>query len=523
MSADKETLSLKFVLNKYCNNLENPENFFLSLCELLSNDGISINQKCFILVSLLQEESNILSSLNFKIPNSHGLMNIYTLLVYAKVKSFEKIESFLAAAVASLDIMELHCLLTSLEYIKVSHFHKRPLKGTPLTSLNFDSLKVLAESAFNMRITCQLNHKSSFRRNDERNYVFLQQSLSPLLNNTGTKLILDYTFSILREDSGANVVILVTNHSAYSNSIFSIGSVRFNAVELSEFIAKYDYDKDLSNRITIEYLDARVSLDEFLDRYNPKFIITTEYASWPFLDALSGLVKVNYLSLLSGLLPDFKVERAILPKPEIKIKNKNASTLSFVNYIYNFSDFKIERQANLGSKADRIITVAVNLLDRVERIQLAKFFDTMIEFLTNNPSFRWELLGVELDDLKSFFSKNSLPTFLIDKKRIFAHSFVNDFDVYIKSARAIVHPPLLGGGRGIAEAVKQDLIPLCYKHTDAANFLSEEYLYQDFEELKDKLSYLSNNTISKRKLRTLFTREYNESAIHQFLNALKEA
>ena len=100
---------------------------------------------------------------------------------------------------------------------------------------------------------------------------------------------------------------------------------------------------------------------------------------------------------------------------------------------------------------------------------------------------------------------------------------MNDFDVYIKSARAIVHPPLLGGGRGIAEAVKQDLIPLCYKHTDAANFLSEEYLYQDFEELKDKLSYLSNNTISKRKLRTLFTREYNESAIHQFLNALKEA
>lgn len=139
------------------------------------------------------------------------------------------------------------------------------------------------------------------------------------------------------------------------------------------------------------------------------------------------------------------------------------------NYVANDFNFDVSKKIMTSVlSGDRIISALKLLADDMQ--------DDLCSILLNNSDLIWILVGVtDVEKLPHKIQK------LIELKKVFTISFLEDVRSFYKFCDFYVHlPNMAGGGMGVAMAVEEDTPVVAYQGTDPCNFLYPEYIADDW-------------------------------------------
>ena len=442
-------------------------------------------------------------------------------------KNIQNLINFLSS---NSSISTLNSICITNEYLKDSQKSARPFLSVH-TSKKFLELSNVTQECKEIIKSSLKEYKNDYLNNKLiQNIVFIEQQLPPLVTNTGTKLIFDYVFALLDDNKELQVKLLITGDDS-NKEFYSLGSFQANKIDIENYVKIKKFDPILLERLEIVYLYELFDTDEgylqsiteYMIKINSDVLITTQYKEFPLIDALHNVFPIIYFSVLSGLEPKFKAHASIFPGKQNKFFSNRIGRLFESTYIY-FN--KNELISNQKSKEKiNFLSIAVDLPLRLDEEDLKEFLELMLYFL--KKGYEWCLLGVKKDQIDRLVSLNKNIKTYIESKQCNIVAYENNFENFIQKYAVLVQPKIIGGGRGVAIAVKNGLPSFVYVNGDAANFLPNDFLYSTTESLLKSLQKLldkrENYINAHHDSIEIFTKEYNKECLKYFYNAIYES
>jgi glycosyltransferase involved in cell wall biosynthesis len=315
--------------------------------------------------------------------------------------------------------------------------------------------------------------------------------------NTTTKLIIDYAYLLVSRMGNITVDIVVAkNH--WPNGEFRMVGVHSGAdASLEALLEAYGFATTAlkEQRLTLTYLDAPTQ-GGYTERFiaalaglNPDCIVLFPVPHFVLEQALYSNFPVIAVELVNGMLssplidvliPNGKPTRATVERYGDKLVLMPLPDVPFVAR----ENYTRETLGYPASAAGVVIaTVALNF-ERRMRVHPGHeaYWDHVATVLRTHPEVVWQLVGINTEGEASILAECAELRQFVDNGQLRFKQYEADLSAFLQCCDIYAHPPITGGGRGVALAAPCALPILCYVFNDAANLLPEDQLYGTHED-----------------------------------------
>ncbi|MGM0831834.1 MAG: hypothetical protein ACQEUK_03280 [Pseudomonadota bacterium] len=325
--------------------------------------------------------------------------------------------------------------------------------------------------------------------------------ISPIKNQTGTKLFLDYCFALSNRKDIEKVTLLISQGNSLSmKSGVSGYTFRCNRLNVQE-----SFNKNYATDCYIDVLRLNDEIkqdDDFLynsfkcvQELDPDVVLFFDYKPSILLAAITNVFPSVYVPIQVGLAPFIK------PTIECVMSHDNrlVKKIKPINYYHKIDrqisfplveDDDFEPQSSFSSKSNekiRIITAAFDLDKRVSQERLFVFLKGVSDILNRDSRVFYTILGVSEEDGLRMFQRFNLGS-KVDLNRVLFKKNEPRFVSEIKRNDIFIMPYHKGGGRAVRTAIEQGLAVLTLDNNDGNLYLSDKYIFNDEASLFNRLS-----------------------------------
>jgi len=317
------------------------------------------------------------------------------------------------------------------------------------------------------------------------------EDISPIRNQTGTKLVLDYLYAISKSGKFDRIVLLISNANSLMRKHGVSGfSYRCNRFDIEERIFN-EYDECLSN-VKVVYLPDLVPDDEIygersadiISAMAPNVVLFFEYRPSIFLNSLTRCFPSLYIPMQVGLPPVVLPTIEMVMAHDSRLKNetihKSSSHVIDRQISYplkkGFSE-EAEKHGETGDHLD-IITAAYDLDKRVPDARLYDFFNELSFILEEFPNSKYTMLGVSEKDGELMLERVGLS----GRRSLESVNFVKnepDFVNRLSKSDIFLMPYHKGGGRAIRTAIEQESAVFTLDNNDGNLYLAPEFVFEN--------------------------------------------
>lgn len=302
-------------------------------------------------------------------------------------------------------------------------------------------------------------HLSNAKNNS--NLIVYVEDISPIQNQTGTKLVLDYVYALSTSNKVDKIYLVVGNGNSLSIksgvSGYTFRCNKFDIIERMKDDYGYNDNKVEICRLTDLYKEDSGFFEDtgtFISSLSPSVIIYFDYQPSIIISALSKLYPTVYVPMQVGLAP------AVRPSIEcVMAHDKRVNKLSSPKNYYQIIERQISyplqdhsQESNASHRAGRhtLVTAAYDIDKRVVKDRLNVFLNQITNFLEEHNNWTYTVLGVSHESGLEML-KNANVYDRIDLSRIKFVKNDPDFVKVIKSSDIFIMPYHKGGGEPLEQ------------------------------------------------------------------------
>tara|TARA_Y100001973_G_scaffold100909_1_gene162921 strand:- start:2640 stop:4904 length:2265 start_codon:yes stop_codon:yes gene_type:complete len=439
------------------------------------------------------------------------------------------------------DITARIIFVNSLNYIKTT-LKSRRLALAPSKKIG-NEIDVVAESIFFECVSqlLPLINLNPVKKVTGRKVTITLNIISPIKNQTGTKLYLDYAVALIKSEDIDKVTILITYEETIGQArqfnFFSWRNRKFNILE--KITSEYELTEEQINKIIIldklrnssssDYIKDLLSFEEL---FEDNIIIFFEYKFSVILKALTDIMPSVYVPIQIGLSP-----QGIRPSVECWMSHDKR------NRAFKSNIFDIEKQISYDlpdfggydfkyrdSPSQLIfVTAAYELHKRVDQHSMTAFLAVITEALLLSPTAKFIFLGIEKNTGESLLKLHSA---FIDfsesvRKRIIFIKSEENFRGFLRNCDIFLMPRHKGGGRSIRTALAEGLAVHTFDQNDGNLYMPKQNVHSTNEEFKRTVLEITTNPASlvksKNDCKAYYSKIDINQTIQRFLGALSQA
>ena len=370
--------------------------------------------------------------------------------------------------------------------------------------------------------------------------MFIVSDLSPIPNQTGTKLILDYIVGL----SGSNDISKITILFTFEETVAQVGGVSLSSFRCRDFdiherirteykwlseesINKISVDKTLKKSTPESYI---IDVRELLIQHEFDCAVSFTYFSTPVTAAIARLFPVVYVPIQISLPPKFRPSIQCVMSHDPRLSKRNRAGDIFV--IERQITYPLVEQSAIGcvrvrntSREVIIVCAAVDIDLRVPPENLRAFFGVIENALKNSSLAKFVLVGTPVERAETIFSFFTDPEAV--KAKVNIVSYEPNFVGLINQCDIFVMPAHRGGGRSIRTALHEGLVVLALDENDGNLYMPPDFIFENEISLGKCLLNLVTDTLflQQAKDRSLgyFQTLDNHSVVSRFVMACREA
>lgn len=360
----------------------------------------------------------------------------------------------------------------------------------------------LIESFYNSSEKISKNFSLRKKRgNNKKSVLVYVDDISPIKNQTGTKLFLDYCFALSNRKDISKVTLLISQGNSLSmKSGVSGYTFRCNRLDLEEA-----FKKNYSSNCYINVLrlnDEVKQNDDFLfkscklvEEVDPDVVLFFDYKPSILLAAITSVFPSVYVPIQVGLAPFVKptIECVMSHDSRLLKKIKPINYYHKINRQISFplvEDEVFESPSNVTNRSGeqvRLITAAYDFDKRVSEERLLVFLKGVSEVINSDSRVFYTVLGVSKEDGLKMFQRFNLDK-EVDLNRVLFKKNEPQFVSEIRSNDIFIMPYHKGGGRAVRTAIEQGLAVLTLDNNDGNLYLTDKCVFNDESSLFYKLS-----------------------------------
>lgn len=341
--------------------------------------------------------------------------------------------------------------------------------------------------------------------------------ISPIKNQTGTKLYLDYIAALANNSQIKKVNILITYEETLGQkrnySLFSWRNKKFDILERisseylflnSEALNKINVIDSLRDCSTQNYL---LNLDNILEQLRSDVFVCFEYKFSLVLSLISKLFPLVYVPIQLGLPPKgmnptFECIMSHDPRVSQKLENtcQIQKQISYPLFDDEYCDFPYRQ----NKQEIIMLTAAYELDKRVDSKYMESFLDMLVRVLTLNENSKFIFLGINKKNGAALFDRHekAVINLSVVKERIIFIEKEANFTSFVKQCDIFLMPRHKGGGRSIRTALNEGLAVLTLDKNDGNLYMPTDYIFPSEKEME---SYLISILVDEPKLQ--FTKD----------------
>ncbi|MFL1455761.1 hypothetical protein ACJO5Y_15105 [Marinobacter sp. GN3S48] len=400
-----------------------------------------------------------------------------------------------------------------------------------------DPFLVQSFNDISSKVSRYFEHGSS-EKSTCSNVVVYVEDISPIRNQTGTKLVLDYLHS-LSTSSEIDEVTLVVGHG---NSLSMVTGVSGYSFRCNKFDIKDKLRKDyglIGENVDVLYLTEVISEgDGYLEEVgrvmcslSPSVIVYFDYRPSIIISALAKAFPTVYVPMQVGLSPAVKPTIECVMAHDERVKN-TAAPKNYYHVIerqisYPLSDnFELQERGFPEVKGNRLITAAYDIDKRVEEKRLHLFLRHVSDFLGENDGWSYTILGLSQESGIAMLKKAGV----LSDVNISQFEFIKNEPNFVKKIRSsdvFIMPYHKGGGRAVRTAIEQGVAVLTLDNNDGNLYLHDDFIFKSegalFEFLRELVSDDEALEICRSKCKKFYEGNDNDQLLKKFVVALSRA